>query len=167
MIDVNNASCEGPFAPERTGTLPVMAVIDICYSGKYTLKEMRKKIIGGGGIVAYLGTNNTLEVEKAISEGDQKAELIYKAMAYQVAKGIGEMSTVLKGEIDHIVITGNGAGDKGALGKTFVNWIKERVAFIAPVTTYPGSEEMKALALGAMRVLAGQEEAKEYQVQDF
>jgi butyrate kinase len=163
MIDVNNASSEGPFSPERTGTLPLKSVIDICYSGKYTLKEMHKKIIGGGGIVAYLGTNNTLEVEKAIIEGDKKAELIYQAMAYQVAKCIGEMATVLKGEVDYIVITGNGAGDKGALGKTFVNWIKERVEFIAQVVIYPGSEEMKALALGAIRVLRGEEKAKDYQ----
>jgi butyrate kinase len=164
MIDVNNASSEGPFSPERTGTLPAKALIDICYSGKYTLKEMYKKIIGGGGIVAYLGTNNTLEVEKAISEGDKKAELIYQAMAYQIAKCIGEMATVLKGEVDYIVITGNGAGDKGALGKTFVNWIKDRVEFIAPIITYPGSEEMKALAQGAIRVLNGQEKAREYRV---
>lgn len=163
MIDLNNASSEGPFSPERTGTLPVKSIVDICYSGKYTLQEMHKKIMGGGGIVAYLGTNNTLEVEKVIAEGDKKAELIYQAMAYQIAKCIGEMATVLKGEVDYIVITGNGAGDKGALGKTFVNWIKERVKFIAQIVIYPGSEEMKALALGAIRVLKGEEEAKDYQ----
>jgi len=90
--------------------------------------------------------------------------LIYQAMAYQIAKCIGEMATVLKGEVDYIVITGNGAGDKGALGKTFVNWIKDRVEFIAPIITYPGSEEMKALAQGAIRVLNGQEKAREYRV---
>ncbi len=164
MVDVNNASGEGPFSSERTGSLPIQALINICYSGRYSLKEMHKKIMGGGGIVAYLGTNNTLEVEKAISEGDKKAELIYKAMAYQIAKCIGEMATVLKGKVDYIVITGNGAGDKGALGKTFVDWIKERVEFIATIITYPGSEEMKALALGAIRVLTGEENAKEYNV---
>jgi len=162
MIDVNNASSEGPFSPERTGTLPVKAIIDICYSGKYTAKEMHKKIMGKGGIVAYLGTNNTLEVEKAIYDGNKQAKLIYQAMAYQIAKCIGEMATVLKGKVDYIVITGNGAGDKGVMGKTFVNWIKERIDFIAPVITYPGSEEMKALAMGALRVLAGEEKAKEY-----
>jgi len=164
MIDVNNASGEGPFSPERTGSLPIQALINICYSGQYSLKEMHKKIMGGGGIVAYLGTNNTLEVEKAISKVDKKAELIYKAMAYQISKCIGEMATVLKGRVDYIVITGNGAGDKGALGKTFVNWIKERVEFIAPIKIYPGIEEMKALALGAIRVLTGEENAKEYNV---
>jgi butyrate kinase len=164
MIDVNNASGEGPFSPERTGSLPVQALINLCYSGQHTLKEMHKKIMGGGGIVAYLGTNNILEVEKAIFEGDKKAELVYQAMAYQVAKSIGEMATVLKGKVDYIVITGNGAGDKGALGKTFVHWIKERVDFIAPIIVYPGSEEMKALALGAIRVLSGEEKAKDYHV---
>ncbi len=163
MIDVNNASSEGPFSPERTGTLPVKPIIDMCYSGKYTLNEMQKKIMGNGGLVAYLGTNNTLEVEKAIAEGDKKAELIYQAMAYQIAKNIGEMATVLKGKVDYIVVTGNGAGDKGAMGKTFVNWIKERVEFIAPIIVYPGSQEMIALAQGAIRVLTGEENAKEYQ----
>ncbi|MDD3656659.1 MAG: butyrate kinase [Atribacterota bacterium] len=163
MIDVNNASSEGPFSPERTGSLPVLDVIKMCYSGQYTLPEMCKKVMGKGGIVAYLGTNSTLEVEELIANGNQSAELIYKAMAYQVAKGIGEMATVLKGEIDRIVITGNGAGDKGALGNTFINWIKERVEFIAPVIVYPGSEEMKALAMGAIRVLTGEEEAKVYE----
>ena len=162
MIDVNNGSSEGPFSPERAGTLPVLEIIKMCYSGRYTEAEMRKKVMGKGGIVAYLGTNNTLEVEQLIAQGDKKAELIYQAMAYQVAKCIGEMSTVLKGKVDNIVITGNGAGEKGALGKTFVNWIKERVDFIAPVLVYPGSEEMKSLARGAIRVLSGEEKAMVY-----
>lgn len=163
MIDVNDASSAGPFSPERTGSLPVQALMKMCYSGQYALPEMQKKVMGKGGIVAYLGTNNTLEVEQAIARGDQKAKLIYQAMAYQIAKEIGKMSTVLKGSVHGIIITGNGARDKGALGSTFVNWIRERVEFIAPVTVYPGSEEMKALALGAIRVLSGQEEAKKYQ----
>jgi len=162
MIDVNDASSEGPFSPERTGTLPVQALIKMCFSGKYTKSEMRKKVMGKGGIVAYLGTNNTLEVEELISKGDKRAELIYKAMSYQIAKYVGEMATVLKGKVDRIVITGNGAGDKGALGNTFVSWIRERVEFIAPLIIYPGSEEMKALAMGAIRVLSGEEEAKDY-----
>ena len=163
MIDVNDASSEGPFSPERTGSLPVQSLIKMCYSGKYTLSEMSKKVMGQGGIVAYLGTNNTLEVEESISKGDRKAELIYQAMAYQIAKDIGKMATVLKGKVNRIVITGNGAGDKGLLGKTFINWIKERIEFIAPIIVYPGSEEMKALALGAIRVLSGEEQARDYQ----
>ena len=163
MIDVNNASSEGPFSAERTGGLPIRALIKMCFSGKYTQKEMLKKTMGRGGIVAYIGTNNTLELEQFIAKGNSKAKLIYQAMAYQIAKEIGQMATVLKGDVDRIVITGNGAGDKGALGHTFVDWIKERVNFIAPVLVYPGSEEMKALALGAIRILSGEEKAKEYQ----
>ncbi len=162
MIDVNDASSEGPFSAERTGGLPVQALIKMCYSGQYTLEEMRNKVMGKGGIVAYLGTNNALEAEELIFNGNQDAELIYKAMAYQIAKCIGEMATVLKGKVDCIVITGNGARDKGALGNTFVSWIKERVKFIAPVMVFPGSEEMKALAMGAIRILSGEEKPKVY-----
>lgn len=162
MIDVNNASSEGPFSSERSGSLPILELISMCFSGKYTHKEMKDKVMGKGGIVAYLGTNNLLEVEELIFNGNKEAELIYRAMAYQIAKGIGEMATVLKGNVDRIVITGNGAGDKGALVHTFVNWIRECVEFIAPIKVYPGSEEMKALAMGALRVLAGEEKAKIY-----
>ena len=123
---------------------------------------MLKKLIGQGGLVDYLGTNNLLEVEGRIAKGDKKAELIYQAMAYQVAKEIGAMAAALKGKVSAIVVTGNGAWDKGALGKTFVNWIKERVNFIAPVIVYQGTDEMMALALGAVRVLKGEEKALEY-----
>jgi len=162
MIDVNNASAEGPFTPERTGGLPSVELVKLCYSQKYTLREMLKKLIGRGGLVDYLGTNNLLEIEERITKGDKKAELLYQAMAYQVAKEIAAMAAVLKGKVNAIVITGNGARDKGALGNAFVNWIKERVNFIAPITIYPGTDEMKALALGAVRVLKGEEEALEY-----
>ena len=162
MIDVNNASAEGPFTPERTGGLPSAELVKLCYSQKYTLQEMLKKLIGRGGLVDYLGTNNLLEVEERITRGDKKAKLLYQAMAYQVAKEIAAMAAVLKGKVDNIVIAGNGAKNKGALGNTFVDWIKERVNFIAPVTVYPGTDEMEALALGAVRVLKGNEEALEY-----
>jgi butyrate kinase len=162
MIDVNNASAEGPFTPERTGGLPSVELVKLCYSQKYTLREMLKKLIGRGGLVDYLGTNNLLEVEERITKGDKKAELLYRAMAYQVAKEIAAMAAVLKGKVNAIVITGNGARDTGALGKTFVDWIKERVNFIAPVTVYPGTDEMLALAFAAVRVLKGDEEALEY-----
>ncbi len=162
MIDVNNAGAEGPFTPERTGELPSVELVKLCYSQKYTLREMLKKLIGKGGLVDYLGTNNLLEVEERIAKGDKKAELLYQAMAYQVAKEIAAMAAVLKGKVNAIVITGNGARNKGALGNSFVDWIKERVNFIAPVTVYPGTDEMKALVLGAIRVLKGEEKALEY-----
>jgi butyrate kinase len=162
MIDVNNASAEGPFTPERTGGLPSVELVKLCYSQKYTLREMLKKLIGKGGLVDYLGTNNLLEIEERIIKGDKKAELLYRTMAYQVAKEIAAMAAVLKGKVDAIVITGNGARNKGALGNSFVDWIKDRVNFIAPITVYPGTDEMKALALGAVRVLKGEEKALEY-----
>jgi len=162
MIDVNNASAEGPFTPERAGGLPSVELVKLCYSQKYTLQEMLKKLIGKGGLVNYLGTNNLLEVEERIIKGDKKAKLLYQAMAYQVAKEIAGMAAVLKGKVDAIVIAGNGAKNKGALGNTFVDWIKERVNFIAPITIYPGTDEMEALALGTLRVLKGEERALEY-----
>jgi butyrate kinase len=162
MIDVNNASAEGPFTPERAGGLPSVELVKLCYSQKYTLQEMLKKLIGKGGLVNYLGTNNLLEVEERIIKGDKKTKLLYQAMAYQVAKEIAAMAAVLKGKVDAIVIAGNGAKNTGALGNTFVDWIKERVNFIAPITIYPGTNEMEALALGTLRVLKGEERALEY-----
>jgi len=158
VVDVNNAlDGEGPFSPERSGGLPVGDLIKLCYSGKYTLAEMKKKIKGSGGLVAYLGTNDAREVEKMINAGDQKAKLIYEAMAYQVAKEIGSMSTVLEGQVDGIILTGGIAYDA-----TFTSWIKERVEFISEVVIYPGEDELIALAEGGLRVLRGEEQAKEY-----
>ena len=162
MIDVNNASAEGPFTPERAGGLPSVELVKLCYSKKYTFQEMLKKLIGKGGLVDYLGTNSLLEIEEKITKGDKKAELLYRAMAYQIAKEIGAMAAVLKGKVDAIVIAGNGAKNKGALANTFLDWIKERVNFIAPITVYPGTDEMEALALGTLRVLKGKERALEY-----
>ena len=162
LIDSNCATTDGPFSPERTGSLPVRQLVKICYSGKYSEKEMLKKINGQGGLVAYLGTNSTLEVENRIKNGDKNAELIYKAMAYQIAKEIGGKATVLRGSVDAIVLTGNLLRGKGALRNTFVDWIKESVQFIAPLIIYPGSDELKAMAQGAIRVLQGKEKAKEY-----
>lgn len=107
--------------------------------------------------MAYFGTNDARDVEKMMNEGNKEAELVYKAMAYQVAKEIGMCATVLKGEVDAIILTGG-----LAYGKTFVEWIKERISFIAPVVVYPGEDEMLALAEGGLRVLRGEEIAKEY-----
>ncbi len=157
MIDVNDASSEGPFAPERSGSVPERALVKLCYSGKYTAKEMEKKIFGKGGMYAYLGTRDAREVEKKIKEGDDYAKLIYEAMAYQVSKEIGAASTVLKGEIDAIII-----GGALAYSDMFTSWIKERVSFISKIILYPGSDEMKALAFGVLRVLKGEEKPKIY-----
>lgn len=158
VIDVNNAfDGEGPFSPERTGTLPVGDLIRLCYSGKYTLDEMLKKNVGRGGFVAYLGTNDTREVERRIDAGDKKAELVFNAMAYQVAKEIGGIAAVLSGKVDAILLTGG-----VAYSKRFTDEVTRRVEFIAPVTVFPGEDEMLALAEGGLRVLRGEEKAKAY-----
>ncbi|MCX7903933.1 MAG: butyrate kinase [Caloramator sp.] len=158
VVDVNNAlDGEGPFSPERTGSLPVGDLVKLCFSGKYTLDEIKKKITGKGGLMAYFGTNDARDVERMMDEGNKEAELVYKAMAYQVAKEIGMCATVLKGEVDAVILTGG-----LAYGKEFVEWITERISFIAPVVVYPGEDEMLALAEGGLRVLRGEETAKEY-----
>jgi len=158
IVDVNNAlDGDGPFSPERSGQVPVGDLLKLAFSGKYTHEELKKKITGQGGVVAYLGTNNMLEVKEMIKKGDKKAKLVYEAMAYQVSKEIGAMATVLKGKVDSIVITGGIAYDED-----FISLIKERVSFIAPIIVLPGEDEMLALAEGGYRVLKGIEKAKQY-----
>lgn len=158
VVDVNQAlDGEGPFSPERSGTLPVGSLVKMCFSGEYTQEEIRKMINGKGGLVAYLGTNDAYEVEKMAAAGDDKAELIQQAMAYQVAKDIGAMATVLKGQVDAILLTGG-----IAYGKPFVNMLSERIAQIAPIFVYPGEDEMRALAMNGLMVLKGEAEAREY-----
>jgi butyrate kinase len=158
IVDVNNClDGDGPFSPERAGGLPVGSLIDLCFSGDYTKGQVRKKIVGGGGLVAYLGTNDGKEIVRRIQDGDLYARLIYEAMAYQIAKEIGAGATVLKGDVDAIVLTGGLANDK-----LLVGWIKERVGFISRVLEYPGEFEMVALAEGVLRVFRGKEQAKEY-----
>jgi butyrate kinase len=158
IIDVNNASHGGPFSPDRTGTLPAGDIIKMCYSGKYTYAEMKKKISGKGGLIAYLGTNDAREVEKMIANGDKKALLIYDAMTYQISKEIGAMAAVLGGDVQAIVLTGG-----LAYSKLLCERIEKRVKFIAPFVVYPGEDEMLALAEGAARVLSGEERAKIYE----
>lgn len=158
VIDVNNAlDGDGPFSPERCGTLPVSSLIKLCYSGKYTIDEIKKKIVGKGGMVAYLGTNDGREAQNMMQQGNKEAELIYKAMAYQVAKEIGMCSAVLKGKIDAVILTGG-----LAFGSEFISWITERIEFLGKVVVYPGEDEMLALCEGGLRVLMGVEKAKEY-----
>jgi butyrate kinase len=156
MIDIVSDD-EGPFSPERAGRVPCNKLIDLCYSGKYDKKTMKKMLRGKGGIGAYLGTLDAREVEKMIAEGNEEAGLVYEAMAYQIAKGIGEMATVLKGQVDAIVITGG-----IAYSKMMTSWISDRVSFIGPVEIMAGENELESLAYGTMRVLKGEEEALEY-----
>jgi len=157
IIDANDASSDGPFSPERTGGLPLQQFITLCFSGDYTAHEVRNLVMGRGGLVAYLGTNDANEVERRIANGDTYAREVYEAMAYQIAKEIGAMATVLKGKLDAIVLTGGLAHSK-----LMTDWIAERVSFIARVILLPGEDEIKALAEGTLRVLLGQEEAKVY-----
>jgi butyrate kinase len=158
VVDVNNGlDGEGPYSPERAGTIPIGALVRLCYSRKYEFHEIKKMITGKGGLVAYLGTNNASEVEKMILEEDSKAETIYKSMAYQIAKEIGAYSAVLKGKVDAILITGGLAHSE-----MIVDWIKERVSFIAEVKTYPGEDEMQALVESVYYALKGEQTIKEY-----
>lgn len=148
---------EGPFSPERSGRVHCRELVNLCFSGKFDKKQVTKILSGNGGLKGYLGTTDAREVEKMIGNGNEEAKLVYEAMAYQVAKGIGELSTVLKGKVDAIILTGG-----IAYSKMLTDWIKERVDFIAPVEILPGENEMQSLALGTLRVLKGEEIAKEY-----
>ncbi|GAK57292.1 probable butyrate kinase 1 [Candidatus Vecturithrix granuli] len=159
VVDVNNAlDGDGPFSPERSGGLPVGQLVKLCFSGKYSEAEIKKMIKGKGGLVAYIGTNDGRETVERIQAGDTKAREVFEAMAYQVAKEIGAMATVLSGKVDAIVLTGG-----LAYNRIFVEWVTQRVQFIAPVKVAPGEDEMAALYEGALRVLSGEEEAKDYQ----
>lgn len=158
VVDVFNAlDGDGAFSPERAGCVPSGALIKMCFSGEYTEKEVYKKIVGGGGFNAYLGTNDMRDVEKMANEGDANAIEIRDAFIMQVAKDIGSMACVLKGKVDQIIVTGGIAYDK-----TVVAGLKERAAFLAPFTVYPGEDELLALVQGALRVMNGEEEAMVY-----
>jgi butyrate kinase len=158
VIDANNAlDGEGPFTPERCGGLPLLGFVEMCYSGNLSLEDIKKKLVGRGGLMAYLGTNSAVEVERRIKEGDEYAALVYETMAYQIAKEVGAQATVLKGDIHAIIITGG-----VSYSEMLVEWIKARVEFIAPVMVYPGEDEMRALAEACLRALRHEEEVKVY-----
>lgn len=158
VIDVNNAlDGDGPMSPERSGSVPLGPLYKMCFSGDYTLEEIKKLNYGKGGLVAYLGTNNALEIVERINNGDNQAKLVYEAMAYQIGKEIGACTTVLKGKIDYIVLTGGLANEKYLVSK-----ILERISFLGEVLVYPGENELLSLAQGALRVLNKIEEAKIY-----
>lgn len=158
VVDVNQGlDGDGPFSPERTGSLPVGALIRLCFSGKYTEKELLKMNKGEGGLVAYLGTNSAYEVEKRAEQGDEEAKKVFAAMAYQVSKEVGAMFAVLNGDVNGILITGGIAHSKW-----FVNEISRKVHKMAPVHIYPGEDEMRALAFNGLRVIRGETIAKEY-----
>lgn len=159
VIDVNQAlDGEGPFSPERSGTLPMNQFLKACFSGKYTKEDMQKMLVGKGGYVGYFGSNDAYAVEKAAIAGDPKAELLEEAFAYQVAKQIGENAVVLKGQVDAIILTGG-----IAYGKPVVKRIEKYVSWIAPVAVFPGEDEMAAMALNANMILNNEIEVQTYE----
>jgi len=157
VIDCTHGLGEGPFTPERAGSLPTTDLLDLAFSGKLDKTQILRRLVGQGGLFAYLGTNDVEKVEEMITVGDEKATQVYEAMAYQVAKEIGAMSVVLKGEIDGIILTGGLANSE-----MMTSLIREWIQFIAPVFVYPGEDEMAALAEGGLRVLRKEEELKKY-----
>ena len=158
VVDVNNSlDGDGPFAPERAGSLPAGDLVRLCFSGDYTKEQVLKLLQGGGGLVAYLGTTSGLEIEKRISAGDSVAAEVFEAMSYQIAKEIGACAAVLAGCVDAIALTGSLAHSERLTGS-----LKKRVSFIAPVMLDPGENEMDALAAGAMRYFNGEEELSSY-----
>ena len=160
MVDVSGGMDSGPFSPERCGALPVFDVIDLCYSG-IAKEDLKRKLSGKGGLVSYLGTNSGLEVDERIKGGDEEALLVMQAMAYQIAKEIGSMAPVLNCDVDAIVLTGG-----IARWQALVEEIKPRVESLAQLLVFPGENEMLSLAQGSLRVLRGEENAKEYGARD-
>lgn len=158
VIDVNNAlNGDGPFSPERSGGLPAAQLAELCFSGKYTLSEVKNMLTGKGGIVAYLGTNDFREASRKAKEGDKMAALVIEACSYQIAKEIGAMSAVLAGDVDAIILTGGLAYDSDHIER-----IKSMVKHLAPIFVYPGEDELKALAFNGYLAVTGSVAVKEY-----
>jgi butyrate kinase len=159
MID-NNTPEEGPLGPDRTGWLPVRELIKLCFSGEFFEAQLDRKVFGEGGLFAYLGTRNLEEVEHRIDAGDAKAAAVYEAMIYQVAKETGAMAAVLEGRVDALLLTGGMAHSE-----RLVSGLRKYIEWIAPITVYPGEDELQALAEGVFRVLNGEEPAKQLETQ--
>jgi butyrate kinase len=157
-VDLNDALYgDGPFSPERTGKLPTGAVIQMCFTEGANVEEIKKRLVGEGGLVAHCGTHDARMIEERILRGDEDTKLIYQAMAYQISKEIGSLAVILKGEVDAIIITGG-----IARSKMLTDWIKDWTGFLAPVHIYPGEDELQALAEAGLRILTGEEQAMEY-----
>jgi len=154
MLDSSTIE-EGPFGPDRSGGLPVRALIKLCYSGQFAQKEMDHKAFGNGGLYAYLGTRDLMEVERRVDAGDREAAQVWDAMVYQIAKETGAMATVLDGDVDALVLTGGMAHSARLIAR-----LRASLEWIAPITVYPGEDELQALAEGVFRVLDGEEKAK-------
>ena len=158
VVDVNNIlDGEGAFSPERAGTVPAGDLVKLCFSGKYTEKEIYKKLVGNGGFNAYVGTNDARDVLKGAAEGKKEFQDVLDAFLYQMSKDIGAMAAVLEGKVDKIILTGG-----IAYSDVICNDLKRRVGWIADFILYPGEDELLALVQGGLRVMNGEEEAKEY-----
>lgn len=158
VIDVNNAlNGEGPLSPERAGSLPAQQLAELCFGGKYTLDEVKKLIVGQGGLVAHTGSNSALDLEKKAAAGDKAAQLLQDAMSYNTGKWVGAMAAVLKGHVDAILLTGG-----MAYNKNIVAYVTDMVRFIAPVEVYPGEDELAALALNGLAVVRGERQISVY-----
>lgn len=158
IIDVATATADGPFSPDRAGRLPATAVIDMCFSGRYTRDEMIRKYMGNAGLLGYLATNDARVVEERIKSGDKEAAVVYDAMCYKISKEISGMASALSGRVDAVVLTGG-----LSYSKMLVDNVKRRTEFIAPVMVFPGEDEMYSLSAAALRVLDGEEGAKVYE----
>jgi len=161
MVDVNLAGQEGPMSTERAGGLQWLSVVQLCFSGRYTQESIYNALFREGGIYSYLGTKDLREVENRIAKGDAQARLIFEAMVYQVAKEIGAMAAALHGRVDSILLTGGMARSEKLIAD-----LRAAIAWIAPMIVYPGEDELQALAEGALRVLRGEEEARELAAED-
>ena len=156
VVDVNNAlNGDGPFSPERAGSVPAWSLVEMATSGDYSIGEIKKKLTGKGGIVAHVGTNDLREVIKMIDKGDPKAAMIFDAMAYNVAKEIASLTPIFTGDLDAIVLTGGIAHNSD-----FIGLLQKRIEFLAPVKIFPGEDEMAALCQGGLRVLNNEEKVK-------
>lgn len=151
IVDVNNAlDGDGPFAPDRAGSLPSSELIKVCYSGQYTRDELLKFVSSKGGLVAHLGTNSVQQVMERIAQGDERARKMMDAMCYNIAKQIGALAAALSGKVDAILLTGG-----IAYNEPVVEYIREHCSFIAPTAVYPGENELKSLVVNALVVLRG------------
>ncbi len=156
-IDVSNGLEAGPFTPERAGAMPTTQLVNLCFSGKYTQAEIKKLLVGRGGLVNYLGTSNLMEVESRIKGGDKACQEVFEAMCYQIAKEIGSYVAVLRGNVRRIILTGGGAKCQ-LLTKNVTEYVK----CFAPVYLVPGEDELSALAMGALRILRNETKPSEY-----
>jgi len=156
MID-NNSIYEGPFGPDRTGSLPVRELVKLCYSGRLTLAEAESHVFGDGGLFAYLGTRDLMEVERRIDAGDTRAAEVFEAMIYQIAKEAGSMAAVLAGKVDAVLLTGGMAHSRRVL-----ELLRPQIEWIAPVEVFPGEDELRALSECVFRVLDGEEKVKRF-----